>query len=313
MARSPAALAEKHSRLPGLLGILAGLALLVPAVFADDPPDRPFAPKPDARGFVPLGPEGTVRFHPQEKVVEADGTFNMNYGFIEFLACAPGVKPHETIVALDVNPIHFNAALMMMGLDEKKARKPESDADLLPVAGDRVVIFLRWKTKDENGKEVVHEERAEKCILNALVEEEMERVGWVFTGSRFIEENPRLDDPPGGGDSDAGKKQEPEEEPKMIFAPLVIGQFIAVCHRPYAILDLPIAIPFVDAYYYANPEVLPPIDHDNPVEVTMVFRRPKPGEIDRSIVRMKIPPPPPPDEGDDANGDDQSSGDDSDD
>ena len=245
----------------------------------------------DERGFVKIGPHRSVRLHPRKKIVEADGTFNLRYGFIEYLACAPGIKPHETLVALECNPMDLKFALILLGLDDTRARAPATDTDLRAIEGDRMVILLRWTTKDENGKEQTHELRAEDCILNTIVEEEMQKVGWVFTGSSFIQKPPDI--PPRDGDPRrlGGKGTGKLPQPEMVFAPLLTGEFISVCHRPWVLIDNPVAIPFPDAAYHANPLVLPPVDRDEPVLVTMVFRRDKPGEIDRSVVRMKVPPP----------------------
>ena len=254
------------------------------------PPRTP----PDARGFVPVGKTRSVLFHPQRQIVEVEGTFNLQYGFLEYLACAPGIKPHETLIALDCHPVELKLGLILLGLEEEEVQRPASDVDLRAIPGDRAIILLRWKVQDEEGKEIVREERAENCIFNGLVSESMQKVGWVFTGSMFIEEEPPLpliDD----DRRDTEAKAAPPEKtspPQKTFAPLLTGEFISVCHRPLTILDNPLALPFPDADYYANPEVLPPVKRDEPVPVTVIFRRPLEGEIDKKAVRMKIPPPP---------------------
>ena len=123
------------------------------------------------------------------------------------------------------------------------------------------------------------------------------------------------DDATGGGDtgSDATTDDKSEEEPKkMVFLPRLTGRFISLGHWPGCILNFPLALPFPDGDFYADPEQLPFIDRQNPPEVTLIFRQPKKGEIDYSIKAMKLPPLPEavePGEGDldksrdDANGD----------
>lgn len=294
---------------------------------------------------------GSVRFDTVNKVIEVDGYFNLQRGLLEFLACAPGVKAHETLVALGCDPRNLNVALLALGLVPKQ--RPKHEGDIGPIEGDRVVIFLRWKVKGEDGKEKVIEKRAEECIVNYLAEELMDPSGFVFTGSTFVPSDPEEfhrqrgpvgpgDQPPQGGKGTGGEgtsggqavdkpagAQEPAKEktgdpaggksgdptgqaetppkPKseMIYAPLVIGQYIALVHRPFAILDNPLQLPYPDPEYGAYFEVLPPYDPDEPTEVTLIIRRPKPGEIDPKIKRMTIKMP----EGDEGAGDGKAGGD----
>ncbi|MEM7263653.1 MAG: YdjY domain-containing protein [Planctomycetota bacterium] len=282
---------------------------------------KPAAAKPDERGFVPLG---SVRFHPKKQIIEADGWFNLNRGIIEFLACAPGVKAHETMLALDIDPVDLNLALIALGLKAK--RQPESEWDLRPIAGDRVVIFLRYTITNAEGKPEVVERRAEECIINYLAEADMAPVGFVYTGSQFIPK-----DPLAGGDpndpaverrlgkpkeeSEKADDGEPKKKQEMIYAPRELGQFIALTHRPFAILDNPLSLPYPDPEYGANTEVLPKVfrneeEDEEPVRVTIVIRRPKKGEIDEKIIHMPfrmrepIDPPKEDDGGDDGAGDD---------
>lgn len=292
------------------------------------PPPLPELPK----GWTRFG---TVRFDTVNKVIEVDGYFNLQRGLLEFVACAPGVKAHETLVSLGCDPRNLNVALLALGLQSKQ--RPKHDGDIGPIEGDRVVIFLRWKVKDEDGKEKVIEKRAEECIVNYLAEELMDKSGFVYTGSTFVPSDPEefhrqrgplgpgdrgpdggtgtsggapgggqapekpngaqepAKDPTGGkGDGTAGQGEGTPPKPKseMIYAPLVIGQYIALVHRPFAILDNPLQLPYPDPEYGAYFEVLPPYDPDEPTEVTLIIRRAKPGEIDPEIKRMTIKMPP---------------------
>ncbi|MFQ5655455.1 MAG: YdjY domain-containing protein [Planctomycetota bacterium] len=271
-----------------LLACMCAAILGTPAGPVDPAPPGTLRP-----GFVELG---TVRFSPTRGEVEADGTFNLRAGFLEFLACAPGMKAHETLISLGCDPVDLKTALLLLGIEE--GRRPRSDGDLLPLEGDRVVILLRYHLPLEKGGRVLCEKRAEECLVNGPMDRPMARVGWVFTGSTFLEVEP----PPLSADAErgtgAGAGDEAEESPgqesprpsKMVYAPRLAGQYIALCHRPLAILDNPLALPYVDADYYSAPEVLPPVDYDDPPPVTLVFRRPRAGEIDRAVVRMELPP-----------------------
>ncbi|MGE3166356.1 MAG: YdjY domain-containing protein [Planctomycetota bacterium] len=264
------------------------------------PADRA-EPAPARPGFVPVG---TVWFNPEHKVVEADGYFNLRAGFVEYLAATPGTKRHETLVALECSPEHLQGALLLLGLEPGKG--PETEFDLRPIEGPRVIILLRWSETTADGTVRVVERRAEDCLLNGLVDDTMDRVGWVFTGSRFVQDPASFagpggvkpaaptEPPPGSSDppADSADSADEAEKPREVFGAAATGELVATCHRPLAILDHPLGIPFPDADYYAYPDVLPPTSRENPTRVTMVFRLPREQEIDRSVTLMRVPPRP---------------------
>lgn len=225
-------------------------------------------PAPEGKG-APKGPEiitmGKLRYDPGKQQIELDGTINCNRGYIEFLATLPGVKDHETVLAVDCRPSILKAALLLMGL--KEGKPPESDVDIRPIEGDRVVIILEWMGRDAQGQPARKSLRAEDCIINGLAEKPMARTGWVFHGSRFYK---RED---GGGE---------------VFLADLEGFLVSVSHRPGAILDNPVGLPYPDGEYHANPEILPVPDFDNPVPVKMIIRRPNKGEIDTSVNLMPV-------------------------
>ena len=218
---------------------------------------------------------GKARYHAESMSVETDGYLNLVSGFVEFLVCSPGIKPHETLVALDCNPADLQTALLLLGI--KEARSPESELDLGPLSGgDRVIIFLRFPVEDPEGRQRIRTIRAERCIINAPMEREMSRCGFAFTASGFL----LLDAPPG-----APEGTEPAEE----FMARVTGEVISLCHRPWAILDNPLALPYPDGDYFAYAEVLPGHRRDDPPPVTILFRRAVPGDVDPAAIRMELP------------------------
>jgi hypothetical protein len=242
------------------------------AILVGGPVDLIDAPPPTALrpGFAEFG---SVRFDPSRREVEAVGTFNLRGGFVEYLACSPGAFAHESMIALECDPADLKAALLLLGVAEGKP--PETDADLRPIAGDRLIIRLRFQVTGPDGRTVLRDIRAEDAILNGAMEREMERSGFVFTGSQFIEDY-RVEPVEG--------KPAPQE-----FAPRLIGEIVALSHRPYAILDNPLELPFRDGDYYIYTDVLPLFRRDQPTPVAMVFRRPRPGEIDPRATRMELP------------------------
>ncbi len=219
---------------------------------------------------------GENRYFPSSKTVEADGYFNVVGGFIEYLACLPGTKSHETLIGLDGDPAQLQAALMLLNI--KESRSPESEMDLGPLdGGDRLVISLRFGVKDAEGRDLTRTIRVERCIVNAPMEREMVRCGFAFTASGFLV----LDPPPG-----APEGAKPAEE----FMARVTGELISLSHRPWAILDNPLALPYPDGDYFAYTDVLPQHRRDDPPPVTLLFRRALPGDIDPGAIRMELPP-----------------------
>ena len=126
---------------------------------------------------------------------------------------------------------------------------------------------------------------AEDVLINAPLEREMARVGFVYTGSAFIEV-------PVEEEWDPDNPPDPDVPPELeeVYAPTVLGQLISVCHRPFAILDNPLALPYRDGDYFAYFDVLPALARDEPTPVALVFRRPRPWEIDKDVTRMELPP-----------------------
>ena len=232
-------------------------------------------------GFSSLG---SVRLNPALGEIEVDGYFNLRRGFIEFFACLPEVKSHETLISLDCDPVDLNAAILLLGVEP--GTPPRSEMDLGPIEGPRLMVRLRYTMRDytldeEVAPTWVRDVRAEDVIINGPMETEMARCGFVFTGSQFIE--------------DLEAEVAEGEKPPEVYAPRVLGQLIALAHRPTAILDNPLALPFRDGDYYAYGDVLPRLKRDEAVPVTVVIRRPRPGEIDETVTRMELPPPPKPD------------------
>ncbi|MHC4936976.1 MAG: YdjY domain-containing protein [Planctomycetota bacterium] len=254
-------------------------------------------PPPAVRpGLVEVG---TVRFHPGLREVEVDATLNLRGGFIEFLACGTGVKRHESLLSLDCDPIDLNAAILLLGIEP--GVPPRSEDDLGPIEGPRVMLRLRYGVTLPDGRAAVRDVRAEDVVTNGPMERAMAYCGFVYTGSQFIEQEDIIRGPGDreaedgdGGAPGEGTADEPEggSEPRQVYAPTILGQLIALSHRPYAILDNPLALPWRDGDYYAYADALPRLRRDEPTPVTLVIRLPRPGEIDPRATRMELPPPP---------------------
>ncbi len=149
---------------------------------------------------------GKVTLDSQARTITCSGEINMAYGGVEYLAVAPGGKTHESLLLVNVRPLHLQVALLLLGLEPKNVlerqgenRKPE---------GDPVTIWVRWRKANGDMQEV----RAEDLVLRMPSKTTMPHVGWVFTGSRVLKE---------GFEADFAKS------------------LIAIWHDPAAILDIP--------------------------------------------------------------------------
>ena len=59
-------------------------------------------------------PLGAVRYEAETQTIYLDGFFNMSQGFVEYLVNLPGAKAHETLIAVDCDPMHLQTALMLL-------------------------------------------------------------------------------------------------------------------------------------------------------------------------------------------------------
>ena len=251
------------------------------------PPEPNSGDRPPGKG-KPFGLRKSIRLDAEGPAVEADGYLNLHEGFVEFLACVPGAKGHETLVALQCDPLDLWLGLVVgLQLDANKAVAPDSKKDIAAIEGERVLVFLRWQEKNADGETQIVERRAEECLLNSLVEEAMDPVGWVFTGGGWVDTPAEPHHREAGRGS--GKNTSKDWQPQSVLGPLLSGHIIAVSHRPHALLDHPLELPFPDGAYSANTTQLPQFDPERPVPVTLVFRRPREGEIDLTIEKMKVP------------------------
>ena len=170
--------------------------------------------------------------------VQVEGKVNMQQGLIELLACTPKGKLHESVLALDVEPIHLQTGLLL--LDLKFGRNLRFQGDPNTPLGDPVEVWVEWQVDGEN-----YRYRGEDLVFDRKKGTTMKHTHWVFSGSRIV--NGR-------------------------FAAQEDGSLITTYHDPNTILDNPLETGGDDETYEANPVVAPP--KDTPVRVTI--RRVKP-------------------------------------
>ena len=143
----------------------------------------------------------------QARTLTCNGEINMDEGAIEYLAVAPGGKTHESLLRIDVRPLHLQLALLMLDLEPKNVLTHQGDKNT--PQGDPVELWIRWR--DNGGKQV--EARAEELVIEASHSRPMPPHNWVFTGSRILKQ---------GFEADLEKS------------------LVAVWHDPAAILDNPL-------------------------------------------------------------------------
>ncbi|MCS6775929.1 MAG: YdjY domain-containing protein [Chloroherpetonaceae bacterium] len=149
---------------------------------------------------------GNVLVDTQERTVTCPGAINMDNGPVEYLAVGPKGKLHESLLRLDIRPIHLQVALLLLGLEPRNVLRFQGDPRT--PQGPPVELFIRWR--DAAGK--TQEYRAEDLLMEMPGQRPTSHGPWVFTGSRILKEGFEAD---------------------------LSHSLIAVWHDPAAILDNP--------------------------------------------------------------------------
>ena len=143
----------------------------------------------------------------QARTVTCPGRINMDAGSIEYLAVAPRGKTHESLLLVDVRPLHLQLGLLLLNLEPKNVLSRQGEKTT--PQGAPVEIYVRWRDAQGNRRE----ERAELLVAEMPSGRPMPAHTWVFTGSRIL---------PQGFEADLQKS------------------LVAVWHDPAAILDNPL-------------------------------------------------------------------------
>jgi hypothetical protein len=167
----------------------------------------------------------TITLSKPAGTVSVKGEINMDQGLLEYLACGPAGKLHESLLKLDVNPYFFQIALLLIGLEPGDKPLAFQGAPGIP-EGDPVEIWISWETP---GKQAV-KHRAEDLVLNIADNKTMPRTHWIFIGSQIID----------------GK-----------FMAQMEQSIAATFHDPSAILDHPLTTGADDTLYHVNTSVVP--------------------------------------------------------
>jgi len=115
---------------------------------------------------------------------------------IEYVIVTEGGNTHEAMILIRATPSNLNAALLSIGLEagtsviyrKKDPPPPQEDVEagktspyeVIPPAGTVMKIYVTYEGWEENKHRLL-----EDLILNLRTRESLERVGWVYVGSRF--------------------------------------------------------------------------------------------------------------------------------
>lgn len=167
---------------------------------------------------------GNIDLDRNKKTIIIYGEVNMAYGIVELLACTRIGKLHESALVMDVQPIHLQTALILLGLNYGGGVRYQGDP--ITPKGDKVRIWVEW---DVDGQTKRH--RAEDLVFNRVTQTHMKHTDWIFTGSRTA---------------------------NGIFTAQAVGTLITTFRDPDAIIDNPLPEGADDTVYIVNAQVAPP-------------------------------------------------------
>lgn len=184
---------------------------------------------------------GNVTIDAERRRIEMPGRVNMQEGLVELLACTPTGKLHESVLALDIKPLHLQLALLVLGLKPgRNPGVPNAGGDKR-APGERVEIRVSWEA---GGKR--REMRAEELILDQPKKRAMAETDWVFLGSQIWDTGLAADE---------------------------TGSLITTYHDPLAIIENPLDTVNDDTLYLANSRVVPAVGTKVMVVVSPVERK----------------------------------------
>ncbi len=163
---------------------------------------------------------------------------NMSEGLLELLLCAPYGKTHESLFVTDVDAIHLNLALIMIGCEKGKVSAKYQGDDVIP-EGTLLTIEVVYTEENGNEKSI----RAEDWVYNRKADRPMRYANWVYTGS-FVRD----------GD----------------YMAKLTGTYIVTFHDPIAIVDLPLKEAADDTVFWVNTDAVKKEGHRVELIITRV-------------------------------------------
>jgi hypothetical protein len=197
------------------------------------------APVSDESNQIKKIKEGVyqIGIHPKYLILDVNkneitvpGKIRKTEGIIEYLATGELGKTHETVLILDVEPIHLQIALLRLGMEYGSNLRYQGDP--ITPKGDPAEIWVEWEVNkpDQTDKRVLH--RAEDLVYDITKGAPMEHTNWIFTGGRIID--------------------------NRIFTPQATKSIIATYRDADAIFNNPLPGGTDDTVYRVNSELIPP-------------------------------------------------------
>ncbi len=125
---------------------------------------------------------GAVTVDTKARTITCPGVVNQDKGVVEYVAVAPKGKLHESVLRLDIRPLHLQVALLMLDLEPKNVLQFQGERKT--PQGDKITLTVKWR----DSKGVMQELPAESLMMTMPKERPLERGAWVFTGSRVLKQ-----------------------------------------------------------------------------------------------------------------------------
>ncbi len=125
---------------------------------------------------------GAVTVDTKARTVTCPGVVNQDRGVVEYVAVAAKGKLHESVLRLDVRPMHLQVALLMLDLEPKNVLGFQGERKT--PQGDKITLAV--KLRDSKGE--MQELPVESLMMTMPKEKSLERGAWVFTGSRVLKQ-----------------------------------------------------------------------------------------------------------------------------
>jgi len=187
-----------RTRQLAVLTLIAAAAAFWVLLHAPPAPRAPATPKTPGRATpvsaTPTAPDeiaekladgryrlGKAIADTQAREVTCEGRVNMTAGALEYLAVTPFGKRHESLLELDVRPLHLQLALILIGLEPRGGLTIQGDER--PPLGDPVRVLIAWTDGDAE-KRIP----AEQLVRDVRTEKPMPADAWIFSGSLVDEQ-----------------------------------------------------------------------------------------------------------------------------
>lgn len=160
-----------------------------------------------------------VRIDLGRRLVQLDATVCIEAGWLEQVACTPGTREHESLVAIVAQPRDVHAALLLIGLEPGAPGSWRVEAERLieiPPRGAPVSIRVRFLGAD--GAPRV--EPIERWIRDAARDRELAPTTWLFAGSLLVQ----LKGPPKAAHAGTAERADDPDASDGAHAPERSGQ-----------------------------------------------------------------------------------------